>query len=387
MSTGCTAKLIVVLLVVLALASPPADAAIGRASLDASEIDKSFIATAGTTALDVAVDDQHVYWTWSNTDGGPAFGIGRAGLDGTNVERTFIDDTGYGGVAVSASHLYWVDADRHTLGRANLDGTGIDRSFIPSAGERLFDVEVSDDHVYWAWDTGPDFPSFGWIGRASLDGSEADPQFIGPFFGSRGLALDAHHVYWSTGGEVLRANLDGTGAPSCPSPVEPCTPVFLQTLAFDLAVNDAHVYFSSAWFPPHSQPAFGIGLANLDGSGLNRFWTTETSAGPVNLAIDARHIYWTSGDVGDLDVTPPETSITKRPHRKLEKRRARFKFTADEPDATFECKLDKRAFRACSSPRTYKRLKKGKHKFSVRAVDAAGNVDPSPAKDKFKIVG
>ena len=34
-----------------------------------------------------------------------------------------------------------------------------------------------------------------------------------------------------------------------------------------------------------------------------------------------------------------------------------------------------------------KRLKKGKHKFQVRAIDAAGNVDPSPAKDKFKVVG
>ena len=30
--------------------------------------------------------------------------------------------------------------------------------------------------------------------------------------------------------------------------------------------------------------------------------------------------------------------------------------------------------------------KKGKHKFKVRAIDAAGNTDPSPAKDKFKVV-
>ena len=32
-------------------------------------------------------------------------------------------------------------------------------------------------------------------------------------------------------------------------------------------------------------------------------------------------------------------------------------------------------------------LKPGKHKFKVRAIDAAGNIDPSPAKDKFKVVG
>ena len=34
-----------------------------------------------------------------------------------------------------------------------------------------------------------------------------------------------------------------------------------------------------------------------------------------------------------------------------------------------------------------KHLSPGKHKFQVRAIDAAGNVDPSAAKDKFKVVG
>ena len=33
-----------------------------------------------------------------------------------------------------------------------------------------------------------------------------------------------------------------------------------------------------------------------------------------------------------------------------------------------------------------KHLDAGKHKFSVYAVDAAGNVDKSPAKDKFKVL-
>jgi len=33
-----------------------------------------------------------------------------------------------------------------------------------------------------------------------------------------------------------------------------------------------------------------------------------------------------------------------------------------------------------------KHLDEGKHKFKVRATDAAGNTDPTPAKDKFKVV-
>ena len=44
--------------------------------------------------------------------------------------------------------------------------------------------------------------------------------------------------------------------------------------------------------------------------------------------------------------------------------------------------LDKRKFAACRSPKTYKHLKPGKHRFRVRAVDGAGT-DPTPATRKF----
>jgi hypothetical protein len=93
------------------------------------------------------------------------------------------------------------------------------------------------------------------------------------------------------------------------------------------------------------------------------------------------------------DAEPPETEITKRPANRSEKPKAKYKFTADEPASTFECKLKgkglKRSveqFNDCDSPRKYKRLDEGKFKFKVRAIDAAGNTDPSAAKDKFKVV-
>ena len=40
----------------------------------------------------------------------------------------------------------------------------------------------------------------------------------------------------------------------------------------------------------------------------------------------------------------------------------------------------------CSSPFTVQRLGFGEHTFSVRAIDAAGNADGSPASDVFKVV-
>jgi len=83
---------------------------------------------------------------------------------------------------------------------------------------------------------------------------------------------------------------------------------------------------------------------------------------------------------------PPETRITKGAPNKTKKHTVKFKFKSSEPGSSFECKLDKKPFKPCKSPKKLKRLKKGKHKFKVRAIDPAGNTDPSPAKDKFKVV-
>jgi len=94
-----------------------------------------------------------------------------------------------------------------------------------------------------------------------------------------------------------------------------------------------------------------------------------------------------------LECDPPETKITKHPANKSKKPNAKFKFSSDEPGATFECKLkgngldqEVKQFNDCDSPRKYKGLDQGKFKFQVRAVDDGGNVDSSPAKDKFKVV-
>jgi hypothetical protein len=46
----------------------------------------------------------------------------------------------------------------------------------------------------------------------------------------------------------------------------------------------------------------------------------------------------------------------------------------------------KKDWNACSSPFKVKRLDPGKHKFRVRATDAAGNTDSTPAVDRFKVV-
>jgi Beta-propeller repeat len=84
------------------------------------------------------------------------------------------------------------------------------------------------------------------------------------------------------------------------------------------------------------------------------------------------------------DTDPPETTIVKGPKRKTKKRKARFTLSSNEPGATFECKLDKRAFRPCEAAFKLK-VKRRKHTLLARATDPAGNVDPTPAKRKWKV--
>ena len=103
-------------------------------------------------------------------------------------------------------------------------------------------------------------------------------------------------------------------------------------------------------------------------------------------ASDAEDITITVNDLpsGDPDTAPPETTI-KSKQRRLTKPQARIRFSSSEPESSFECRLDKRPFKPCASPKKLKRLKDGRHKFFVRAIDAAGNVDSSPAKLRFRV--
>jgi hypothetical protein len=80
----------------------------------------------------------------------------------------------------------------------------------------------------------------------------------------------------------------------------------------------------------------------------------------------------------------PDTAIVSGPSGVIHSRNAVFEFRSDPPGASFECKLDKRPFKPCASPRKYKHLGLGSHKFQVRALNAAGT-DTIPATRSFKI--
>jgi DNA-binding beta-propeller fold protein YncE len=84
------------------------------------------------------------------------------------------------------------------------------------------------------------------------------------------------------------------------------------------------------------------------------------------------------------DTNPPDTQISAGPKSKTKKKTATFSFTSTEPGSTFQCSLDDTAFEPCTSPKDVK-VKKGKHTFEVRATDAAGNTDPTPATRRWTV--
>lgn len=83
----------------------------------------------------------------------------------------------------------------------------------------------------------------------------------------------------------------------------------------------------------------------------------------------------------NLDKFPPDTTVTASISLSSATNKSpTFTLGCTEVPCTFECSLDGAAFAVCSSPYTLNASPAdGNHKLSVRAKDASGNVDPTPA--------
>lgn len=80
-----------------------------------------------------------------------------------------------------------------------------------------------------------------------------------------------------------------------------------------------------------------------------------------------------------LDATAPNTNILTKPTNPTNSTSATFTFDASETGCTFQGQLDAGAYVTVTSPLTFSGLAEGSHTFNVRAVDAAGNIDGTPA--------
>lgn len=89
-----------------------------------------------------------------------------------------------------------------------------------------------------------------------------------------------------------------------------------------------------------------------------------------------------------VDTTRPQTFFRKHPPRVIRtdggKAKAVFRFGSNEAGVAFVCKVDAGLFRFCGE-RLARRFEVGRHLVRVRARDAAGNVDRTPAVFRFEV--
>ncbi|MFP2957252.1 Ig-like domain-containing protein [Myxococcus sp. 1LA] len=148
--------------------------------------------------------------------------------------------------------------------------------------------------------------------------------------------------------------------------------------SFTFSASEAGVTYecslNGATYAPCANPAAFDGLP--DGSHTLTVRAVD-AAGNVDPTPATRT--WT------VDTTPPGTSITTAPAAITNATSATFGFSSDSDPVTYECSLDGAAFSACSNPQTFTGLSEGDHTLAVRAVDAAGNADPTPATHAWTV--
>ncbi len=130
---------------------------------------------------------------------------------------------------------------------------------------------------------------------------------------------------------------------------------------------------SEAWLPATGTGAWERAFASTE------FPADGTFVVRVRATDAAGNVETPSSTAFTTDAVAPTTTIDSTPADPTSATGASFAFSSNET-ATFECRVDGAAsFTTCTSPETFSGLADGSHTFRVRAVDGAGNVDPTPA--------
>lgn len=166
--------------------------------------------------------------------------------------------------------------------------------------------------------------------------------------------------------------------------------ILLTLIATPRAHADVQVVIASGP-PAQSNASTATFTFNVTGSGSTTCqldasaFTACTSPLTYTALTDGEHTFrvrtgdFQAAHTWMVDTTPPETVFTAAPVLSNLARPPAFVIDS-EPDALFECSLNADAFKPCEAAVKPAPVKDGKNHFAARAVDAAGNIDPTPAQ-------
>jgi hypothetical protein len=200
------------------------------------------------------------------------------------------------------------------------------------------------------------------------------------------------------GGKII-TSIDPAGGASAWSEAGGVTP--LPLTAFDCANakacaavnNNADVIASTE---PSGPPAAWTFTNAVPYTGPNGAFGISCPTTTLCVGVGTRYLVMSSTDpFGDApapgkagEVRRPTVKLTGHPRRKIRtaKKRVevRFRFREIGLETGFLCKLGKRKFTPCKSPRTY-RVGPGKHVFRVKADDPGGP-DQTVTSFRFRVI-
>ncbi len=333
------------------------------------------------------------------------------------------------GARISANKISGALHGIRTVGFAGSPANTIEGNVIEDSGEAAIQLlndgnQVFGNTVSGSGAAGIQIDSPGGLANVSgnlIGGNAAGEE--NAIFGARGRAIEIVGIEASEN-EVGRNHGSGNGAEFIGlTPVDPgeagpngaikppAIAAAAKTGASGTALPGALVRVFSKATDDAGELASFLGEATADGSGNWQVGygalpgATRVAATQTNTAGGSSELSATATTPPDPETCPPvssgpcpigpivvpltqpqpETKIVKGPKAKSKSTKAKFKFTSSIAGSSFECKLDKGKFKVCRSPKTYKKLKPGKHVFQVRAVSPSGTQDPTPAQKKFKV--
>jgi Ca2+-binding RTX toxin-like protein len=228
-------------------------------------------------------------------------------------------------VARADAYLYWSSANPFeaqgtpAIGRADLDGTNPNQNFITSTDFGPFPhgpwglaVDLAPEqgtakYVYW---TNPTVN--GTIGFAPLDGTGFAQTLISTAGNSPfDVEVGGGFIYWSLPASIARAfSLHG----------EAPNPNFINPLNTPgaIAIDDTYIYWTDTVVEQPSNVFATIGRARLDGTSIpDPDWLKDDTAGEdwSGVAVDGKYVYWSNSSAGligraNLNGSGPPTAVT-----------------------------------------------------------------------------